>query len=249
MDHIELTLDDLERYDRQILLFGQEAQRRLKRATVMVAGAGGLGCPVSMYLVAAGIGRIRLVDNDVVELSNLNRQVLHWEADVGRPKVDSAGRKLAAINSSVVVESIADTITEDNVLELVGDAHGIVDCLDNFPTRYALNRAARQMDIPLFHAAVYGMEARVTTIIPNETACLRCLYPAAAPPEKFPVFGAAPGIAAMVQAMEVVKYVAGLGTLLKNRLFIYDGEVARAMELTLRRDPTCPDCGSQPTSS
>ena len=243
MESISLTSYDLERYDRQIMIFGEEGQRRLKQASVMVAGVGGLGCAASLYLSAAGVGRIRLVDNDVVDLSNLNRQVLHWDGDVGVPKVESALRKLRALNPSVVVEAVNETITDANALELVGDADAIVDCLDNFPTRYVLNRVACQKEVPFFHAAVYGMEARATTIVPGETACLRCLYPAAPPPAKFPVLGAAPGLAAMVQVMEVIKYLAGVGSLLKNLLLIFDGEVAHHDEMTIKRNPSCPDCG------
>ena len=243
MEHVNLTPYDLERYDRQILLIGEEGQRKLKEARVMVAGVGGLGSPVGLYLAAAGVGRIRLIDCDTVELSNLNRQVLHWDKDIGRRKVESAREKLGEVNPSVSVETIDEMITEENVLRLVGDAQAIVDCMDNFPTRYALNQAAYRKGVPFFHAAVYGMEARVTTILPGETACLRCLYPSAPPPEKFPVVGAAPGMAAMVQVMEVIKYLTGVGELLKNRLLILDGETARCTEVTLRRNPSCCTCG------
>ena len=244
MKGTSLTSYDLERYDRQILLFGEEGQRKLKQASLLVAGVGGLGSPVCVYLAAAGVGKIRLVDNDVVELSNLNRQILHWDGDLRKPKVESAVSKLRGLNPSIVIEGIYDFISETNVDELVEGADGIVDCMDNFPTRYALNRAACRMGVPFFHAAVYGMEARVTTILPGETACLRCLYPEAPPSEKFPVLGTAPGLAAMVQVTEVVKYLTGVGSLLKNRLLIFDGEVAHHMELSLRRNPSCPDCGS-----
>ena len=243
MELLELTPYDLDRYDRQIMLFGEDGQKRLKGATVMVAGVGGLGSPAAMYLAAAGVGRIRLVDHDVVELSNLNRQILHWDRDIEMAKVDSAQSKLREVNPSIVVEGYRETIDEENVLALVGDADAIVDCMDNFPTRYALNGAACRKGIPFFHAAVYGMEARVTSIFPGETACLRCLYPTAPPREKFPVLGAAPGLAATVQVMEAVKHFAGIGTLLKGRLLIFDGESARCAELVLRRDPDCPDCG------
>ncbi len=248
MAQTQLTAYDMERYDRQIMLIGEEGQRRLKDARVMVAGVGGLGSPVSMYLAVAGIGKIRLVDNDSVDLSNLNRQILHWDEDIGRRKVESARRKLGEANPSVSVESIHETITEENVLDLVGDAHAIVDCMDNFAARYALNRAACEKGIPFFHGAVYGMEARATTILPGETACFRCLYPSGPPPERFPVLGAAPGLAAMVQVMEVVKYFSGTGSLLKDRLLMFDGETARCTEVKLRRNPECPDCGSLPRS-
>jgi molybdopterin/thiamine biosynthesis adenylyltransferase len=239
-----LTEYDRTRYGRQILLFGEEAQRRLKATRLLVAGAGGLGSPVCTYLAVAGIGHLRVVDFDKAELSNLNRQILHWDGDVGRPKVESAREKLVQINPSIEIEVLCERIDESNVDELVGDAVGIVDCMDNFPTRYVLNRATIRRRIPFFHAAIYGFEARVTTFVPGETSCLRCLFGEVAPSSgAFPVVGAAPGVAACIQAMEVIKYFSGFGTPLKDRLLIFDGEAASFRELKLRRDPSCPDCG------
>ena len=234
---------DFDRYDRQIMLFGEASQSRLKNAAVTVSGVGGLGCPTSLYLAAAGVGKIRLVDCDDVELSNLNRQVLHWDGDIGARKVESAYRKLKEVNPSITLEVVDEEITEDNVLRLVEDVDVIVDCLDNFDTRYVINRAAWKTGIPLVHGAIYGMEARVSTFVPGETCCFRCLYPHAPPKEKFPVIGAAPGLAAMIQVMEVVKLLSGTGELLKNRLLMFDGEISRCTEVTLRPDPDCPDCG------
>ena len=244
MSHPSLTDYDLTRYNRQIMLFGEEAQQRLKGAKVFVAGAGGLGCPLATYLAVAGIGHIRLVDSDEVELSNLNRQILHWDEDEGSRKVESALAKLRRMNPSITIEAPFEHIDEGNVETLVSDADAIVDCMDNFPTRYLLTGAAIQRRIPLFHAAVYGMEARVSTIVPGETACLRCLFPTAPPAETFPVLGSAPGLAATIQAMEVIKYFAGYGKLLKNRMLVFDGEMSRFIDLTLQRDLGCPDCGS-----
>ena len=244
MESPTLTEYDLTRYGRQIMLFGEDAQRRLKASRLFVAGAGGLGSPLCTYLAVAGIGHLRLVDFDKAELSNLNRQILHWDEDVGRLKVESAQEKLRQINSSIEIEVSSEKIDDSNVESLVGDADGIVDCMDNFPTRYILNKTAIRKRIPFFHAAIYGFEARVTTFVPGETACLRCLFPDVPPPsEAFPVVGATPGIAATIQAMEIIKHFSGYGTPLKNRILIFDGDAARFLEFKLRRDPSCPDCG------
>jgi len=238
-----ITEYDLTRYARQIMLFGEDAQQRLKNARVFVAGAGGLGSPLCTYLAVAGIGHLRLVDFDKIELSNLNRQILHWDKDLDRPKIESAQEKLRQINPSIEIEVFSDEIDGSSVEALVGEADGIVDCLDNFPTRYALNGMAIRRRIPFFHAAVSGLEARVATFVPGETACLRCLFPEVPPPSgAFPVLGATPGIAATIQAMEVIKYFSGYGRLLKGRMLVFDGEEASFLELKINRDPSCPDC-------
>lgn len=236
---------DLTRYGRQIMLFGEDAQRRLKATRLFVGGAGGLGSPACTYLAVAGVGHLRIVDCDEAELSNLNRQILHWDEDLGTLKVESARAKLARINPSIEIEVFSERIDESNVESLVGEADGIVDCMDNFPTRYLLNRTAIRKRIPFFHAAIHGLEARVITFVPGETACFRCLFHEGPPPSgAFPVVGAAPGVAASIQAMEVIKYFTGYGEPLKDRLLIFDGEVATFREFKLRRDPGCPDCGS-----
>jgi adenylyltransferase/sulfurtransferase len=245
MKTAELTEYDLARYGRQIMLFGEEGQQRLKATRLFVGGAGGLGSPVCTYLAVAGIGHLRIADFDEVELTNLNRQILHWDDDVGRLKVESARAKLTRINPSIEIEVFSEKIEESNVESLVGEVDGIVDCMDNFPTRYLLNRTALRKGIPFFHAAIHGLEARVITFIPGETACFRCLFHEGPPPSgAFPVVGAAPGVAATMQAMEVVKYFTGYGKPLKDRLLIFDGEEATFREFKLRRDPDCPDCGS-----
>ncbi len=241
----ELTEYDLARYGRQIMLFGEDAQRRLKATRLFVAGAGGLGSPLCTYLAVAGIGGLHIADFDTVELSNLNRQILHWDEDVGKLKVESAREKLAQINPSIEIEVSSTRIDESSLDTLVGGADGIVDCMDNFPTRYLLNRAAIERRIPFFHAAIHGMEARAITFVPGKTACFRCMFPEGPPPSgAFPVVGAAPGIAATIQAMEVIKYFTGYGKPLEDRLLIFDGEVGEFREFKLRRDPDCPDCGS-----
>jgi molybdopterin/thiamine biosynthesis adenylyltransferase len=241
-----LTKIELERYDRQIMIgeIGQEGQEKLKRARVVIAGTGGLGSPIAIYLTAVGIGMIRVIDHDQVALSNLNRQVLHWEEDVGRNKVDSARTKLRSLNSGVEIEAIPETITESNVSRLVDGCDVIVDAMDNLPTRYILNRCAIEKKIPFFYGAVNGFEGRVMTIIPRETACLRCMYRGPVPPEKFPVIGVAPAVIGCIQATEVIKYLVGIGKLLTNRLLIYDGLKVSFSEFSVNKNPNCDHCGS-----
>ena len=234
---------ELERFDRQIMILGEEGQERLKRARVFIAGAGGLGSPVSIYLTAAGVGEIRIVDDDVVELSNLNRQILHWERDTGRRKVDSGREKLEAINSETLVEALHLTIDEDNVSRVVGDSDLIVDAMDNFPVRYILNKTAISKGIPFFHGGVYGFEGQVTTIIPGRTPCLRCIFPEAPPREVFPVVGVTPGIIGLIQATEVIKYITGIGELLLGELLLWDGLDSSIDKVRVKRNPDCVDCG------
>jgi adenylyltransferase/sulfurtransferase len=223
---------------------GQEGQRKLKKSRVVIAGAGGLGSPIAIYLTAAGVGMVRVIDRDQVALSNLNRQILHWEEDVGKKKVDSARKKLKNLNSAVEIEAIAETITEDNVSQLVAGCDGIVDAMDNLPTRYLLNRCAIEKKIPFFHGAVNGFGGRAMTIIPGETACLRCMYRGPVPEEKFPVIGVAPAVIGSIQATEVIKYLMGIGSLLTNRLLIYNGLNVTFSEYKMSRNPNCDHCGS-----
>ena len=240
-----LAKSELERYDRQIIIkgIGEEGQEKLKRAKVFIAGVGGLGCPISIYLATAGVGMIRLVDRDRVELSNLNRQVLHGDGDIGKRKGDSAVEKLKNLNQWVKVEAIAETITEDNISQLVTGFDLIVDAMDNLPTRYLLNKAAIDKKIPLFHGAVYGFEGRAMTIIPGKSACLWCVYQGRVTQGKFPVIGVAPAVIGCIQATEVIKYIVGIGELLANCLLIYDGLNLEFTKLTVERDPNCQHCG------
>ena len=242
-----LTRDELKRYDRQIMIhgFGEEGQAKLKRARVFIAGAGGLGSPVSIYLATAGVGTIRIVDHDKVELSNLNRQILHRDENIGMEKTDSAAEKLQKINPGVKVEAIAETITEANISQLVDECDLIVDAMDNLPTRYLLNKTALEKDIPLFHGAVYGFEGRAITVIPGKTACINCVYHGVTvPKEKFPVIGVTPAVIGCIQATEVIKYIVGLGELLTNRLLIYDALGMTFTELKVKKDPNCEHCGN-----
>jgi molybdopterin/thiamine biosynthesis adenylyltransferase len=242
-----LSAQEIERYDRQIMIqeIGKGGQIRLKRSKVFVAGAGGLGSPVSMYLVAAGVGSLKIVDHDRVELSNLNRQILHWDQDIQKRKVDSALEKLRKLNTSVSIEVLEKTITEENVLNLVADCDGIVDAMDNLPARYILNKAALDRNVPFFHGAVRGFEGRAMTIVPGESACLRCLYRGPVPPEKFPVIGVTPAVVGCIQATEVIKWIVGIGELLTNRLLLYDGLNMRFTEFKVERNPQCEHCGQE----
>jgi adenylyltransferase/sulfurtransferase len=178
-----------------------------------------------------------------VELSNLNRQILHWDRDISSSKVDSAAGKLGDMNKDIRVEAINDTINENNVSEIVGDCDVIIDAMDNLETRYLLNEAALKHGIPLMHGAVYGLEGRATTIIPGKTACLRCIYRGNIPKEKFPVIGTTPAVIGSIQATEAIKYITGIGKLLADRLLVYDGLNMKFSEFKLKRHPDCEHCG------
>lgn len=244
-----LTEEEIQRYDRQIRIcgFGLDSQRKLKQARVLIAGIGGLGTSIALYLGLAGVGHLRIVDEDIVQLSNLNRQVLHWTEDIGREKIRSAEDKLCKANPHIRIEALAETITSDNVLELTADCDLILDALDNYPTRYLLNRAALERGIPFLHGSVQGMEGIATTIVPGRTACLRCIFPSPPPAGTIPVLGIAPGIIGCLQALEAIKYITGIGELLTNRLLIFDGIASRFQEVKVRRDPACSEC-SRPRS-
>jgi adenylyltransferase/sulfurtransferase len=241
-----LSEKEKQKYDRQMMIygFGEAGQEKLKKARIFIGGAGGLGSPAAIYLAAAGIGTIRIADHDTVDLSNLNRQILHWEENIGGKKVESAAAKLRKLNPDIKIETTAETITEENASRLVGDADGIVDAMDNLPTRYILNRTAIVKGIPFFHGAVYGFEGRAMTIVPGKSACLNCLYHnAKVPKEKFPVIGVTPAVIGCIQATEVIKYLTGLGELLTNRILNYDALKMRFTEFTIKPDPGCEHCG------
>jgi adenylyltransferase/sulfurtransferase len=246
-DRFEMTLSarERERYKRQILLFGERGQEKLKAAHIFIAGAGGLGSPIAVYLAVAGIGTITVIDKDVVDQSNLNRQILHYDRDIGKKKTVSAEEKLYALNPDITVKAIDVAIDEKNAAQLVGKADGIVDAMDNFPTRYLLNTVSQEKNIPLFHGAIRGMYGQATTIVPGKTPCLACIFPRAPPSEVFPVVGVTPGLIGIIQATEVIKYFTGSGELLTNRLFVWDGMLARAEEIAVEKNPCCGVCCSQ----
>ncbi len=234
-----------EKYIRQIMLFGDEGQEKLRKATVFVAGAGGLGSPVSTYLAVAGIGKIILADFDSVELSNLNRQFLHHEKDVGREKIKSAEEKLLSLNPEIKVETIREKITDENAGSIVPPCDIILDALDNFDTRHVLNRLAVERSIPLIHGAVSGYRGQVTTIIPGKTPCLCCIFPTSFKKEVFPVLGTTPGVIGTIQANEAIKYLTGQGKLLENRLLLWDGLSCSFSELKINKTDNCPVCGAK----
>jgi len=240
-----LTPNEKLRYDRQIIIngFGESGQEKLKLASVVIAGSGGLASPAAVYLAAAGIGKLRIIDHDKVELANLNRQILHWDKDLGRKKVESAGEKLSQINGNVTIEMVGETIDENNVLKLTDGFNVIIDAMDNLETRFMLNKAAINRGTPFVHGAVYGWEGRTMTVIPGKTACLGCIYRGLPPKEKFPVLGTTPGLIGMIQATEAIKIITGIGELLTNRLLIYDGLKMQFSEIAIKRDPKCVYCG------
>lgn len=242
----KFTPEELERYDRQILIegFGERAQLRLKRAHVIIAGLGGLGCPASIYLAAAGVGRLTLLDNQEVELSNLNRQILHWQSDVGKPKATSAMEKLHAINPNVKIDSKVEAVSPENVNRLLRNADVIIDGMDNYPARYLINEACVRNRIPFVHGAVEGLVGQLATILPGRGPCLRCMVPKEPPSRPFfPVLGVTPGVIGCLQAAEAIKIITRIGRPLAGRMLLFNGEDMTFDLMEVRRDPNCPVCG------
>jgi molybdopterin/thiamine biosynthesis adenylyltransferase len=240
-----LSSTELARYRRQLMMprWGEQAQARLKASTVFVAGAGGLGSPVAIYLAAAGVGRLRIADTDSVEMSNLNRQILHDCSRIGTSKAQSAKLTLGRLNPDVEVFALADEITQDNVEQLVGDSQIIVDCLDNFAGRFVLNQAALQKRIPLVHGAVWGMDGRFAFIHAPQTACLRCIVPEVPPSQEIPVVGAAAGLIGSLQALAVIQFLAGAADACASELLVWDGSEMRLTKHRVAKDPHCATCG------
>jgi molybdopterin/thiamine biosynthesis adenylyltransferase len=235
-----------ERYGRQLILpgWGEAAQGKLREAVVFVAGAGGLGSPVTMYLAAAGVGTLRICDSESVELSNLNRQLLYAGEDVGQPKAAAAARALSRLNPLVKVVPLCARIEEDSIAELAGEATLLLDCLDNFETRFVVNRYAVKRGLPLIHAGVSGLSGQITFVHPPQTGCLACLVQEAPAAGVFPILGATAGVLGTLQAMEALKYLTAAGAGLKNRLLFFDGGRLEFQEVSLERDPGCPVCGA-----
>lgn len=242
----KLIPKELKRYSRQIIIpgFGKRGQLKLKRSHVFVAGLGGLGSPSSIYLVAAGVGHLTIIDEQRVDITNLNRQVLHWELDVGRSKAGSAVEKLFAMNTNVKVDSKLKRITPKNVDKLIKGADVVVDGMDNYPIRYLLNEACVRNRIPFVHGAVEGLIGQLMTILPKKGPCLKCVVPQE-PPKKplFSVLGATPGVIGCLQAMETIKLITGVGQPLVGRMLIFNGMDMTFNEINVKRDPRCPVCG------
>jgi sulfur-carrier protein adenylyltransferase/sulfurtransferase len=253
---VSFSEDEVRRYARHIILpgIGGEGQRKLMEASVLVIGAGGLGSPAAMYLAAAGVGTIGLVDFDRVELSNLQRQLLHDTDDVGRPKVDSARERLAELNPNVDVRTHPVLLSSENAFEVLGDYDVVVDGTDNFPVRYLVNDASQMLGKPLVYGSIYQWEGQASVFLPGpNTPCYRCLFPEPPPPGTVPscaeggVFGVLPGIIGSIQAVEAIKLVLGVGESLAGTLVLYDAMRNEFTSVKLRWDPDCPVCGKHPT--
>ncbi|HAR95759.1 MAG TPA: adenylyltransferase [Deltaproteobacteria bacterium] len=243
---VGLSEDELLRYGRQIMTpgFGEEGQKRLKQAHVLIAGVGGLGSPVAIYLATAGIGRLTIIDFDSVDLSNLNRQILHWEDDVGRRKVDSAGQKLTKINSRIDIHPLSLKITGENIQDLLGDVDLVMDCMDNMDTRFLINEACVKKGIPMIHGGVREMLGEITTLVPGKTPCLECLLPRdLSKKETFPIFGATAAMIASLQVLEAIKLLSGVGALLTDRMLFIDNSNLEFMMIDLQKKPECRVCG------
>src|SRR2546427_3954597 len=250
-----LSNDEILRYSRHLIMpeVGMEGQLKLKAARVLCIGAGGLGSPLALYLGAAGVGTLGLVDFDVVDYTNLQRQIIHTTADVGRKKLDSAADKLKAINPLINVRPFDTRLSSDNALELFRDFDIIVDGTDNFPTRYLVNDACVLTGKPNVYGSIFRFEGQASVFATEQGPCYRCLYPEPPPPGLVPscaeggVLGVLPGIIGVIQATEAVKLILGIGEPLIGRFLIYDALRMRFRELTLRKDPDCPVCGTHPT--
>jgi adenylyltransferase/sulfurtransferase len=251
----EFTEAQIQRYSRQIILpqVGGKGQRRLLGSRVLVVGAGGLGSPAALYLAAAGVGRLGIVDFDAVELSNLHRQILHRTPDVGCPKTESARDALHALNPDVELTLHQKQLTSENALEILGPYDVVVEGSDNFATKYLVNDACAFLGKPMVLGAVYQLEGQASVFLPGQGPCYRCIFPEPPPPGAIPscqeagVLGAVPGLIGCIQATETIKLLLGTGETLAGRLLVYDALSMRFMELAIERDPECPTCGDQPT--
>jgi molybdopterin/thiamine biosynthesis adenylyltransferase/rhodanese-related sulfurtransferase len=248
------TPEQRERYSRHFLLpeIGEEGQQKLLDAKVLLLGAGGLGSPAALYLAAAGVGTLGVVDDDVVDVSNLQRQVIHTTDRIGVAKVDSAEEQIRALNPDVDVVKFKTRLDASNIMEIIRDFDIVVDGVDNFPTRYLLNDASVRLRIPVVSAAILGFEGQLSVFAPYEGPCYRCLFRQPPPAELAPscgangVLGVLPGTMGLLQATEVIKLVTGAGEPLIGRLLMYDALAATTTELKVRRDPECPICSRDP---
>ena len=251
----ELTTDDLSRYSRHLILpeVGMEGQRKLKAAKVLCVGTGGLGSPLALYLAAAGIGTLGLIDFDVVDASNLQRQIIHSTKDIGRKKLDSAADKLTALNPALNVVKHDTMLSSANALEILKDYDIVADGTDNFPTRYLVNDASVLLRKPNAYASIFRFEGQASVFGMEEGPCYRCLYPEPPPPGLVPscaeggVLGILPGLLGVIQATEVIKLILGKGSPLIGRLLLVDALGMKFRELKLRKNPECPVCGENPT--
>lgn len=250
-----LREDQIERYSRQIILkhVGGKGQEKLLSGKVLIIGTGGLGSPVALYLAAAGVGKLGIVDSDNVEISNLQRQIVHSTPSIGKPKVESAAERLTALNPDVKIVPYNMRVTSGNIMDLLKDYDMVVDCADNFPTRYLVNDACVLSKKPLSHAGMFGFEGQAITILPGKSACYRCLFPEPPPPGLVPscqeagILGAVAGVIGVMQANEALKYLMEIGNLLTGRLLVFNALEASFRTVKVRRNPECPVCGDNPT--
>ena len=250
----DFTEEELLRYSRHILLkdVGVEGQEKIRNGKVLVVGAGGLGAPVALYLAAAGVGTIGIVDGDVVDLSNLQRQVIHFTGDVGHPKVESARDKMPAINPNVKVNTIREFLMSDNALDIIKDYDFIVDGTDNFPVKFLINDACVMAGKPFSHGGILRFEGQTFTHLPG-TACYRCLFKSPPPANAVPtcsqagVLGAIAGMLGTIQAAETLKYLTGVGELLTNKLLTFNAKTMDFRKINTRRQASCAICGDNPT--
>ena len=252
---VTLSNEEILRYSRHLIMpeVGMEGQLRLKQAKVLCIGTGGLGSPLALYLAAAGVGTLGIVDFDIVDLTNLQRQVIHGTEDVGRKKLDSAGDRIAAINPHVNVHKFETRLTSANALQLFGDFDIIVDGTDNFPTRYLVNDACVLTGKPNVYGSIFRFEGQASVFATQDGPCYRCLYPEPPPPGVVPscaeggVLGILPGLVGIIQATETIKLILGSGESLIGRLLLVDALAMRFRELKVRKNPDCPVCGDHPT--
>ena len=255
MNEPDLTHEQIRRYSRHLIMpeVGLEGQKKLQAATVLLIGVGGLGSPVALYLAAAGIGRIGLVDSDVVEYSNLQRQIIHGTGDIGRPKLHSARDRILDINPETKVDMFETMIDSSNALQIMGEYDVIIDGTDNFPTRYLTNDACVLLGKPNVYGSIFRFEGQASVFYAKEGPCYRCLFPEPPPPGLVPscaeggVLGVLPGVIGTIQATEAVKLILGVGNPLIGRLLLYDALQMSFDQVNLRKDPDCPVCGKNPT--
>jgi adenylyltransferase/sulfurtransferase len=250
-----LTDEQLDRYSRHIILqdVGPEGQAKLMEAKVLVVGAGGLGSPIALYLAAAGVGTIGIVDADVVEISNLQRQVIHFSSDIQRPKVDSAAEKMRAINPEIEVNSYRLYLDASNIKEIISDYDFVLDGTDNFATKFLVNDACVMAGIPFSHGGILRFDGQTMTVLPGRSACYRCSFRQPPPPEAVPscsqagVLGAIAGMLGTIQAAEALKFITGAGILLTDTLLTFDAKTMHFRRVSLKKRSDCPLCGDNPT--
>ena len=250
----EFTEEQLERYSRHILLddVGVDGQEKLLKAQVLIVGAGGLGSPVGLYLAAAGVGTIGIIDSDSVEISNLQRQIAHFTRDIGISKVDSAAEKMKAINPDISVRTYSEFLCAENITEIIKDYDFVIDGTDNFPTKFLVNDACIFLGVPFSHGGILRFNGQTMTVIPGQTACYRCCFRKPPPPDAVPscaqagVLGAVAGMLGTIQAAEALKFITGAGELLTNELLTFDARNMAFRKIKLKKQENCPVCGQHP---